>query len=155
MLSERETMNHIPPAALVIAMALLLVIGFFLAHMISSQEQDARLEFFLHLLEALPASGGKSRGWWERGSLPGESGATVRESPLAVRNVARETGWGPGRLHDGKHRGGSLPGCVAGACRDFWKSPGHPAEPDGAGGSAARVAPRSPPVRKEVFDPWM
>jgi len=57
MLREGKTMNDIPQAAIGIAIALLLVMGFFLAHMISSQEQDARLEFLLHLLETLPRSG--------------------------------------------------------------------------------------------------
>ena len=53
MLSERETMNHISPAALVFAMVLLLVMGSFLAHMISSQEQDAPVRVSPH--RPLPA----------------------------------------------------------------------------------------------------
>jgi hypothetical protein len=72
MLREGETMNDIPQAAIGIAMALLLVIGFFLAHMISSQEQDARVEFLLHLLQALPASGDVRRPAKLRGVGNGE-----------------------------------------------------------------------------------
>jgi hypothetical protein len=50
------TMGAILSPAVVLVIVLLLVIWLFLAHMISSREEDARLQFFLSLMEPPPVS---------------------------------------------------------------------------------------------------
>lgn len=50
-------MDFMPNAAIAMAIVLLLAIGLCLAHMMSSQRQDARLQFLLNLMQTLPASG--------------------------------------------------------------------------------------------------
>ena len=46
------TMNVIPFSAVALVIVILLVIWFFLAHMISSRKDDARLQFLLGLIDA-------------------------------------------------------------------------------------------------------
>lgn len=50
-------MNFIPPAALVLEAALLLVLCGVLAHMVSSPRSDARIEFLNRLMETGSATG--------------------------------------------------------------------------------------------------
>jgi len=90
-------MSFIPNAAIVVATVVLLAIGLCLAHIISSQRQDARLQFLLNLMQTFPASGDQSETPQLRGSQQDPPERTVvGASRLAARHAAR--GW-PYRKH--------------------------------------------------------
>ena len=74
-------MNFIPNAAIVVATVVLLAIGLCLAHMISSQRQDARLQFLLNLMQTFPASGDQSDTSQMRGPLQAVPLRNVVETP--------------------------------------------------------------------------
>lgn len=105
-------MHAIPFSALVLVLAVLLVIWLFLAHMMSSRKQDARLQFLLSLMEATPASdGGPDPAVPRPAANVPKTGTTIAMPPAPDDGVSR------GNNHDARSVWQELPVVFAAALR--------------------------------------
>lgn len=83
-------MDAVPFSALVLVIVVLLVVWLFLAHMMSSRKQDARLQFLLSLMEAPPASDGRPDPVVPRPAANGsETGTSKVGSPASGDTASR------------------------------------------------------------------